>query len=82
MDRTVVISIDGDVLEFELEQPDDVSEDDFFLIVCDYVMDNIKIDRCYVYYNAFNGKVRRVSNERRIYYRNLVILGRIFQTYK
>lgn len=44
MDRTVVISIDGDVLEFELEQPDDVSEDDFFSMVCDYVMDNIKIE--------------------------------------
>lgn len=44
MDRTVRINIDGDVLEFELEQPDEINEDDFWLMVCDYVMDNIQIE--------------------------------------
>lgn len=44
MDRTVVVSVDGDVLEFELEQPDETNDDEFYYIVCDYVMNNISIE--------------------------------------
>ena len=44
MDRTVRINIDGEVIEFELEQPDGMNEDDFWLMACDYVMNNIQIE--------------------------------------
>lgn len=44
MDRTVVVSIDGDVLEFEIEQPDDMNDDDFYQVVCDYILSNINIE--------------------------------------
>lgn len=44
MERTIRIDIDGEVLEFELEQPDGMNEDDFWLMVCDYVMSNIGIE--------------------------------------
>lgn len=44
MDRTIRIDIDGEVLEFELEQPDEMNEDDFWFMVCDYVMSNVNIE--------------------------------------
>ena len=44
MDRTVRIDIDGDILEFEIDQPEEMNEDDFYSLVCDYVMSNIQIE--------------------------------------
>ena len=44
MDRIIRIDIGGEVLEFELEQPDEMDEDGFWLMVCDYVMSNISIE--------------------------------------
>lgn len=43
-DRTIVISIDDDVLTFELEQPDEWDEDTFYAYVCNYVLSNLQIE--------------------------------------
>ena len=41
--RWVEVDIDGDVLTFEIEQPADMNEDEFYENVCDYVLSHINI---------------------------------------
>ena len=41
--RWVEVDIDGDVVTFEVEQPADMNEDEFYESVCDYVLSHINI---------------------------------------
>ena len=41
--RIVEVDIDGDVVTFEVEQPADMNEDEFYEMVCDYVLSHINI---------------------------------------
>lgn len=41
--RIVEIDIDGDVVTFEVEQPANMNEDEFYEMVCDYVLSHINV---------------------------------------
>ena len=44
MDREVVVSLDNDYFVTIFEQSDDMTEDDFYEAVVDYVLRNIQIE--------------------------------------
>lgn len=43
-ERIVEVSLDEFMFSFEVDQPDEMNEDDFYHMVIDYVLSNINVE--------------------------------------